>query len=295
MTSGAKVSQRKILAADLALLGVTLIWGLTFPVVKAALRQASPLLFNAVRMSVAGALLAALFRPRWRRLPGATWGAGAALGLFLAAGYALQTAGLQWAPPAVSAFLTSFSVILVPVLLALVWRRRLGWTAWLGAALALLGLYLLVGGGGGGPALGVGLTLGCAVAFALQIILQGEWAPHIPFGDLAALQIVFAALFTWMAVPLVERATWHNTPGLWLAVGLTAVLATALAFSVQAWAQQFTPATHTAVVFAFEPVFAWLASVIGWHERLQGPQLAGAGLIVAAMLVVERGRNTVQS
>jgi drug/metabolite transporter (DMT)-like permease len=275
--------------ADAALVGVTLIWGVTFPVVKGALGDAGPLSFNAVRFTLAAALLLPLARPR--RLTAATWGAGAVLGVLLAAGYALQTVGLARISPSASAFLTSTSVILVPLLLAAGWRRKLPPQAWWSSLLALAGLALLLGPTAGGARAGVvagdALTLGCAVAFALQIIALGEWAPRYGFRELAALQIGFAALATWLTLPLLERPHWHWTPRLWIAIVATAALATALAFFVQSWAQQFTPAAHTAVVFAFEPVFAWLAALIGWRQGLRPLALAGAGMILAAMLLLE--------
>ncbi|MGH9481653.1 MAG: EamA family transporter, partial [Terriglobales bacterium] len=180
-----------------------------------------------------------------------------------------------------------------PLLLAFVWRRKLAPAAWLSTALALAGLYFLVAAPGAQATVpaaawrGNALTLGCALAFAFHIVILGEWAPRLRYRDLAALMVAFAAVFTWLLLPPLERPHWHFTLRLGVALGITAVLATAAAFAVQAWAQQFTPATHTAVVFAFEPVFAWLASAIGWHERLSLAQFLGAGLIVAAMVVVE--------
>lgn len=283
---------RRSLVSDGSLLAVTLIWGVTFPVVKSALTQASPLVFNAVRMSVAGLLLLILYRPRLHRLSPATWWVSAVMGLALAAGYAFQTAGLLWISPSISAFLTSLSVVLVPLLLAVGWRRRLGWSAWCGSLLALLGLYFLLApaASASGSTRGEWLTLACALAFAVQIVVLGEWAPRLGFRDLAVLQIVFAALFTWLGVPLLacwEMPRWHATPALLAAVAATAILATALAFTVQSWAQQYTPATHAAVIFAFEPVFAWLASLWFWHERLAWLQLFGAALILAAMVATE--------
>lgn len=283
---------RRSLLSDGSLLAVTLIWGVTFPVVKSALAQASPLVFNAARMSLAALLLLALYRPPLLHLRSSTWRVSALMGLALAAGYALQTAGLVWISPSISAFLTSLNVVLVPLCLALVWRRRLGWSAWAGSLLALFGLYFLLAPavGASGNIRGEVLTLACALAFALQIVLLGEWAPRLGFRDLAVLQIVFAALFTWLGVPLLahwETPRWHVTSALLAAVAATAVLATALAFTVQSWAQQYTSATHTAVIFAFEPVFAWLASLWFWHERLAWLQLLGAALILAAMVATE--------
>jgi len=278
-------------SADLALLAITAIWGVTFSVVNGALADASPLSFNALRLSLAAVLLAAFYRPRWRALPLRVWAVGALLGLCLAVGYALQTAGLARTSPAASAFITGLMVIFVPLLLAAFWRRHLPPAAWVSTALALAGLWLLLGADFGGlsrsVASGDGLTALCAVAFAFQIILLSEWTPRLGFRDVTVVMILFSAIFTWLFLPAVEHPHWILTPRLWLALILTAVFATAVAFTVQSWAQQFTPSTHAAVIFAFEPVFAWLAALIGWHEALRPIQLAGAAVILAAMLVVE--------
>ncbi|MGH9412267.1 MAG: DMT family transporter [Terriglobales bacterium] len=291
MSSSAKPRQA---LADGALLAITCIWGITFPLVKSALRDTNALSFVAVRMSLAAVLLIVGYRLDWRRIPLAAWSAGAVAGAFLAAGYALQTAGLALTSPSAAAFITGTMVVLVPLLLAAFWRRRLRSTAWWGALLALAGLYLLVAYPAAAQAAGSVRTWrgdamvgGCAVAFALQIIWVGEWAPRVKVGDLAVLQILFAALFTWMMLPAVTTLQWHNTTYLWVAIAITAVLATAVAFAVQTWAQQFTPATHAVVIFAAEPIFATLASAIGWHEHLRAIQILGAALIVAAMVVVE--------
>lgn len=282
--------RRRQSIADASLLAVTFIWGVTFPLVKAALRDANPLSFCALRLSLAAILLVAVYRPRWHRIPLPVWGAGALLGLFLATGYGLQTAGLALTSPSAAAFITSLSVILVPLLLALFWRRALAPVAWAGAALALLGLYLLVAhpaSAAPGSGRGDALVALCALAFALQIVCLGEWAPRLGFRDLAVLQILFSAIFSWIALPLASAPQWRFTPRLAVALAVTAVLATALAFTVQSWAQQFTSATHTAIIFAAEPVFAWLVSTLFYREPLLPVQLVGAALIVAAMLLVE--------
>lgn len=288
-------AKRRQVVADAALLAITFIWGVTFPLVKAALPAANAVSFVAVRLSLAAVLLVWFYRPSWRLIPPHTWAAGAIVGFFLAAGYTLQTAGLALTSPAAAAFITGTMVVLVPILLAIFWRRALRPAAWAGALLALAGLYLLVAGPAGAAAAaarattwrGDALVGACAVAFALQIIWVGEWSPRVNFRDFAVLQVAFAALFSWMALPIGDSWQWHNTLDLWVAIAITAVLATAVAFTVQTWAQQFTPATHAAVIFAAEPVFAWLASTLGWHQPLQSLQLAGAALIIAAMVLVE--------
>ena len=305
MTSGplscsAPSPRARVWEADLALVAVTAIWGLTFAVVKNALADASPLLFNAVRMVLAALLLAALYWRRLRGLAPGIWRAGAVTGLLMAAGYGFQTAGLAATTAAKSAFLTGLSVVLVPFLVALLLRQIPALSTWTGAVMALGGLYLLAffpAGAGWraawqAPSPGDLLTILCALCFAGHIVALGHYSPRFSFQPLAVLMIAFCALFTCLSVPVLagmglEAPRLHFTPRLWGALLLTAALATAVAFTVQAWAQQFTPATHTAIVFSLEPVFG-LAGAVGWlQESVSRQQLAGCGLILGAILLVE--------
>jgi drug/metabolite transporter (DMT)-like permease len=64
-------------------------------------------------------------------------------------------------------------------------------------------------------------------------------------------------------------------------------LATAAAFTIQSWAQQHLPASHTALIFTLEPVFAWLTSLLFFGERLGLRAMLGAGLILAGILLAE--------
>jgi len=277
------------LIADLALIAVTAVWGLTFVVVKRALQDASPLLFNAVRMTLASGLLALLYGHHLRAIARRVWLAGATLGFLMAAGYAFQTLGLLRTTPAKAGFITGLSVVLVPLLTAMGAGRSPRWNAWLGTAAATVGLYFLAFSGTAGWR-GVNrgdlLVLVCAVAFAGHIVVLGHFSRQHAFQPLAILQIGFAALFTWLAAP-VQPGYFHGTTRLWIALAVTAVLATALAFTVQAWAQQFVPATHAALLFTLEPVFACAASYFWEHERLQPRQIAGSVLILLAILVTE--------
>jgi drug/metabolite transporter (DMT)-like permease len=131
------------------------------------------------------------------------------------------------------------------------------------------------------------LTLGCAVAFAFQIILLGRATEQHHFQPIAFLQTATAAVLMSLTVPVIESA--HSTWSwrVWIAIAVTGVLGTAVAFTVQAWAQQFTPATHTALIFALEPVFAWLTSYLVEGEKLGLRASIGALLILAGVLLSE--------
>jgi drug/metabolite transporter (DMT)-like permease len=129
--------------ADLSLAFCSLLWGATFVVVKNSLDYSSVFVFLAARFTLA-ALLMAAFRPRvFRTLKREELLAGAALGFFMFAGYAFQTAGLQHTTPAKSGFVTGSSVVLVPLLLCIFWRRRLTLWVYGGVFAAVFGLYFL--------------------------------------------------------------------------------------------------------------------------------------------------------
>jgi drug/metabolite transporter (DMT)-like permease len=283
------------LKAHILLILVTFVWGATFVQIKNALEDITPLLFNAVRMALAAAVLALIYRKQIRALRAPALKAGLLVGLFLALGYEFQTTGLNLTTASKSGFLTGVSVVLVPVFLALFWRRRVkAWTA-LGVVSAFLGLYLLtvpaaaqgMTGDFGSVNLGDLLTLICAVSFGFQIILLGRASQRHPFEQIAFLQVATAAALMFVLAPVMEttHVVW-SARVVW-AILVTGILGTAVAFTIQAWAQQFLPPTNTALIFSLEPVFAWLTSYVVLGERLGARAAAGAVLILAGVLIAE--------
>ncbi len=283
------------LKAHILLVLVTVVWGTTFVVIKNALADISPLLFNSIRMTLAALVLMAIYHRELPRLTQDSIRAGVLVGAFLWLGYELQTTGLKLTTPSKSGFLTGVSVVLVPVFLAIGWRRHVNrWTA-SGVAAAFIGLYLLTVPavsaaerfGLAGINSGDLLTLGCAIAFAFQIVLLGQATQKFRFEQIATLQAATAAVLMAITVPLAEQAhvLW-STRVIW-AILVTGVLGTAAAFTIQAWAQQFTPPTHTALIFSLEPVFAWMTSFVFLGERLGVRAGFGAALILAGILLSE--------
>jgi drug/metabolite transporter (DMT)-like permease len=271
--------------AEAFLVVVTAIWGCTFVVVKGALADASPLPFLAVRFMLAGLLLLAILGrgqvDRRTILPGSI------LGLFLFAGYLFQTWGLIYTTPSKSAFLTGFSVILVPVIMMLS-GFRMGSATLVGGVLGLFGIYLLVAPSGMAAVnRGDLLTLAGALSFAVHIVLVGHYTKKFSFLHLVPVQVLVVGLLSLGALPFVPNQTLHLTGRLVGAILVTAVLATGVAFSVQNWAQQYTPAAHTALIFALEPVFAALSSRLVIGEHFGGRVLLGSGLILAGMVISE--------
>lgn len=268
-----------------ALVGVTAVWGSTFVVVKDAIGRMPVMDFLAWRFGIA-TLAMLLLRPRAvARLGGVGRTRGFWLGLALGAGYVFQTEGLRTARASVSGFITGMFVVLTPLCAAVVLRRRVPGSAWLGVALATTGLALL---SLRGFSVGEGelLTLGCAFAFSLHIVGLGEWSPsHDPYG-LAVVQLAVVALGCLVFALPPELPP---DAGVWGALALTAVLATAVAFVVQTWAQAHVPPTRAAVIMTMEPVFAGLFGIAVAGERLGPREYAGSLLILVAMLAVEIG------
>jgi drug/metabolite transporter (DMT)-like permease len=285
--------------AHLLLLAVVIIWGSTFVLVKDALQDASPLLFNLLRMSVAFIALAVVNRRQLRHISRSSLLASLIVGVFLAAGYQFQTAGLALTTPAKSGFITGLVVVFVPIFTILPALRSPNtpaprWTTAIGVILAFSGLLLLTT-----PAqtswhplfvsIGLGdmLTLACAVAFAAHLLTLSHASSQVPTGQLATLQIGAAAALMAITLPLGGRPHLSITPRLLIALAITSLLATAAAFTIQSWAQQHLPPTHTAILLTLEPVFAGLTSFFVLHERLGRRSLCGAALILAGIASIE--------
>src|SRR5580692_9359769 len=280
--------------ADLSLAFCSLLWGATFAVVKNSLDYSSVFVFLAARFTLA-ALLMAAFRPHvFRTLEREELLAGAALGFFMFGGYAFQTAGLEYTTPAKSGFVTGSSVVMVPLLLGIFWRRRL--TRWVygGVFAAALGLYFLTVPSEGLSHLNRGdlLTFVAAGLYAMHIILVGNYSRRHSVAALSVLQVAACAALAWLATGVNSAAGWHSARFGWqakslLGIAICAVLATAVAFSIQLWAQQFTSSSHAAVLFTLEPVFASLTSYILLRERLGNRALLGALFVLAGILIAE--------
>jgi len=293
------------LRADLLLLLVTLIWGSTFVMVKDATASYPIFPFLTLRFGLA---TLALLLIGWRRLPSLGWkgvGAGVLIGLFLFSGYALQTFGLRYTSASKAGFITGLSVAIVPVLSTLLLRRRptrgqvlnlnkksagvrnLPAGELLGVCLATVGLAFLTLDHDRSVVWGDLLVLGCALSFALHIVAVSAFAPRM---DPLALTIVQVATVTLASggISLFTDYPWPQpTPSTWLAAGFTGVLATAAAFYAQTAMQRFTTPTHTALIFAGEPVFAALFGILLAGDVMTARGLAGGILIIMGTVVSE--------
>lgn len=289
--------------ADLLLLTVTLIWGSTFVIVKGAIAETPPFTFLFVRFSIASGFLFAWLvvsrRSRLRQLlrsslirheeairQARTTARGFVTGLALFFAYATQTIGLLTVDAGKAAFITGFSVVLVPAVTPLIFGSRQDLWVWAGVILATLGLFFMSFQPPFAVEWGDLWVMACALGFAAHILLVAVFSPSVDPLEFTAIQLAVVSVGSLVGALFLERPLrihLRTVP----AIVFTGIFATSVAFLVQAWAQRYTSPTHTAVIFSAEPVFgavfAWLLA----GEILTLRETIGAACILAGILMTE--------
>ena len=269
-----------------ALIAMTAVWGVTFVQVKDAVALYPLFAFLAVRFAIATLTLAVPGTRRVRSLGRPGVAAGALLGLLLAGGYALQTAGLERTTVSGTGFITGMYVVLTPLIALAFFRSRIAAMTWAGVAVSTVGLALL-SGVHGGSAVGDLLVLAGAAVYSLQIVLLERFAPRY---DVVAFTLVeMAAACAGLGLVALARGELAVPHGrtVWGALLVTGVFASAAGFLVQTWAQRQTSATRTALAFTMEPVFAALFGITLAGDRLGALGWTGCAAIMAGVLLAE--------
>lgn len=273
---------------QLALILITLLWGGTFLAVQYALNFSSPMFFVGCRFAVAAVVIWLISLKALRGLNRNETLAGTAIGALIAIGYGTQTIALQSILSSESAFLTALYVPLVPILMWLIFHKRPSLMVWLGTTLAFTGLLLLTGNSFSTIQFNDGqtLTLICALAVALEIILIGYFAGKVNLRRVTVVQLAVASVLCFASMPLLGEHTLPNFswPLLLLVVGLG--LASALIQFVMNWAQRMVDPTRATIIYAGEPVWAALFGRMA-GERLPLLALFGGLLVVLGILMSE--------
>jgi drug/metabolite transporter (DMT)-like permease len=284
-----------VLTAYTALLFLTVVWGLTFPLVQIALKDVSPALFLTLRFLIAAAAMLIVFLKRVFPANGRDLVKGIVIGCFLWGGYISQTFGLQLTAASRAGFLTGTLVPLTPLFAFLLFGERFSLRLWMAVFIAFSGIFVMSQPSIGGFQLGDGLVLIGAACFALQIVYINRWSRKESLIALAWIQLVTSAVLSALAVPF-GAIRFHPTLLVFEALLITAIFASALAVWVQMTYQPRLPAAATSVIFAMEPVFAGLAAWLFLAEVPPLPTLIGAVLIISGMILsslkIERRGNT---
>lgn len=283
-------------SANLLLIAAAAIWGTAFVAQKLGADRMGPLSFTGLRFLLGTLVVLPLARRdfvRMRaRLQRRHWLGMAVTGLALFAGAALQQVGLRETSATNAGFLTALYVPLVPLIGLVALRIVPHPVVWPAAAASLLGSFLLSGGQGQnfGLSLGVGdmWIVASALFWALQILLLGALAERTGAPVLvSAIQFLVCGLLGVGLGIATEPMTVDGLRQAAPAIAYTGVLSVGLAFTFQAVGQRHTSAAAAALILSSEAVFAAGAGALVLGERLPTPALAGAGLILAAILAVQ--------
>jgi drug/metabolite transporter (DMT)-like permease len=269
---------------DLSLFASTIIWGLSFTVMKSILgKEISLLLFLFTRFVLASLIIYPFCRPKLRTLGKSGLIAGLILGILEAIGFATQSAGILFTTASKSAFITGLSAVTIPFYHFFHKKKLPEPIVIVALVFAALGLFLLTGPAGGGFNIGDFLTLICALTFGAQIYYMGQVTSKYDTLALTFVELTTTAVLAGLILPL-EHIEFHPSPMGLLAIAFMIIFATAVGLGVQTWAQKRTSAVRAGLMYTAEPVFAFIFAALLLGERFNLLQKVGGLTIIVAVL-----------
>ncbi len=280
----------KSIIASCGMLLTAAIWGFAFVVVKDSLDIVSPIYMLAFRFSIAGVALAAICHKKFKLMNKSIFLHGAILGFFLFASYAFQTIGCRYTTAGKNAFLTTIYVVLVPLFLWILTKRRPGIQVFMAAFIAITGIALLSLQDDLSVNIGDILTLVCGVGFSLHMIFISRYNATEDAVLLTVLQLIFAAVFSWILAPImdggfpVQAFQSAKTIASMFYLGL---FSTMVAFFLQNVCQKYTSPTMASLLLSMESVFGVVFSCIFLGEILTFRMGLGCFLIFGAIILAQ--------
>ncbi len=289
MTTQLKLTQKLASKAPhLAMVLVTMVWGTTYLLVQHGLTASSPLFFVGCRFAAAACAVGLISFKHLRHINRHDVWAALVIGFSMTIGYGAQTIGLQTIPSSESAFFTALFVPFVPFILWVVFKKIPHIMSLLGIVLAFIGLIFLSGNQLSSISFNFGqlVTILSAFAVASEIILISHFAPRVNLRRVTALQLMFASLFAFLAMPLVGETSIppFSTTLVSLTVGLG--MMSAVIQLVMNWAQRVVEPSTASVIYAAEPVWAGIFGRMA-GERLSPLALFGGALVVVSIVLSE--------
>ncbi|MCR5733909.1 MAG: YqeG family HAD IIIA-type phosphatase [Lachnospiraceae bacterium] len=280
-------SRKKERLSKIGLLLVAAIWGFAFVVVKNSLDYITPAYMMAIRFTIAGVILTAVFFKRLIKSNRSTIIHGCIVGVFLFLSYLTQTIGCKYTTAGKNAFITAFYVIIVPFLL---WARTKIMptvNCFIAAVLAVIAIGLISLNGETGVNIGDILTIICAVGYAFQIDLLGKYSAMDDPRILAVLQLLITAVLSWISAPLMEgdiRKLVFNAESI---AGLLYLgfLSSMVCFLLQSICQKYVKSSVSALLMSTEAVFGAVSSALVLHEVMGERTIRGFILMFAAILL----------
>jgi drug/metabolite transporter (DMT)-like permease len=281
-------------AASLLLL-CAFLWGMAFLAQKSAMFYMGPLSFTFVRYFIGSLVVMPLAIREYRRqrstgyvVTSSQWLRIGLLSLAFFAGVWLQQAALVTTSATNGGFITTLYVILTPLVTYLTYRTRPHPVVYVGAPLALIGIYLLTGADLTQLKGGDLLLLAGAVFWAVQVSMLGQLVKetNLPV-FISTINFLFTAVLATIGAFAFEHPSLSSTLAGWVPLLYSAVFSTGVAFTLQAVGQQYVPSANAAIILSAESLFAALGGAIGLNERLPPLGYAGAAIIFVSIVLVE--------
>ncbi len=282
-----KVNLINATGGRLALLTAAVIWGTSFIVMKDTVDHIPVFQLLAIRFTLAGLLLALIFRKRLMRSARSLLSHGAVCGVLLLSAYATQTFGLKTTTPGANAFLTAVYCVMVPFMAWGFFRKRPTAYNWVAAVLCIGGIGLISLSGDLTLGIGEALTLVSGLFFALHIMALSHFGGKDDPVALTIVQFAVVAALSWAGTLLTERGAAFPSPAVWPPLLYLTVFATAATLVLQSVGQSLTPPSQSAILLSLESVFGALFSVILGYEALTLPILCGFTMVFVSVIVSE--------
>ena len=286
--------RNKVALANVLMLLAAAIWGFAFVAQRVGMETMGPHLFNGVRFIMGGLVLLPvvywLSKRRPERNEQKTTStqqlllAGLLAGSFLFAGATLQQVGLQYTTAGKAGFITGLYIFFVPAI-GLCFGMRTSLGTWLGAILAIWGLYLLSVRDDFTLSRGDTFQLLCAIAFAGHVLVIGYLAGRYDTIKLSAIQFLVAGVLAFIVAIFTETITWQMIVDTAIPLAYAGLMSTGVAYTLQVVAQQHAHSSHAAIILSSEGVFAVLGGWLFLSEQLPIQGLLGCGLMLAGMLL----------
>lgn len=284
--------QKRALAADSALLLVAVIWGGGFVASKIALNSVTPFYLLGIRVLGAGLILSVILWKKIRHADRQTIKVGLALGMFLLIGQGMQIFALQYTTPGKQAFLVASYTLFIPFISWVILKRRPQLASILAGIIMLIGIAFLSLNENLTIGFGDGLSILSAIFFAVHMVLISRIVRQYDPLQISVFQLLSAGSIGLMLGIVFEPPLIEISSESGLALGYLLFINTAIASSVQNFAQKFTTATRSSIIVSLESVFGLFFSILILNEQFTNKMIFGIMLIVVAVVISKMEKIT---
>ena len=279
--------------ADLLMLLAAAIWGFAFVAQREGMETMGPFLFNTARFFIGTVFLLPIVWYLSKKKKISTgketstkklWVAGTVAGLFLFTASSFQQVGIQYTTAGKAGFITGLYIFFVP-LIGIFFGQRTGSGTWLGAFIAVIGLYLLSINEDFSIARGDLLQLICAVFFAAHVLVIGYVAKRMDPLKLSLIQYLVSGVLSFFIAIAIEVITWQMIVDTAIPLLYAGIMSIGVGYTLQVVAQQHAKSSHAAIILGLEGAFAVLGGWLILDENLSTRGLIGCVLMLSGMFL----------